>query len=136
MPLHPASHRPAYRSSSTSPLLDLLTNLLTYRLTSQVILNIASLRWANQIFEPTWNAKHIESVQLTFKEDLGTGGRGGYFDGFGIIRDIIQNHLLQALISSSVSDSVSAVCIQAANLYVTYMCVRPSCGWRWSLRPR
>jgi len=37
----------------------------------------------------------IESVQITFKEDLGTGGRGGYFDGFGIIRDIMQNHLLQ-----------------------------------------
>ena len=40
--------------------------------------------------------EHIESVRITFKEDLGTGGRGGYFDGFGIIRDIIQNHLLQA----------------------------------------
>ena len=34
-------------------------------------------------------------VEITFKEDLGTGGRGGYFDGFGIIRDIMQNHLLQ-----------------------------------------
>ena len=41
-------------------------------------------------------------MQLTFKEDLGTGGRGGYFDGFGIIRDIIQNHLLQARISTSI----------------------------------
>ena len=53
-------------------------------------------RWGNQLFEPTWSRKYIESVQLTFKEDLGTGGRGGYFDSFGIIRDIIQNHLLQA----------------------------------------
>ena len=35
-------------------------------------------------------------MEITFKEDLGTGGRGGYFDGFGIIRDIMQNHLLQA----------------------------------------
>lgn len=43
-----------------------------------------------------WSREYIESVQLTFKEDLGTGGRGGYFDSFGIIRDIIQNHLLQA----------------------------------------
>ena len=43
-----------------------------------------------QLFEPTWSAKYIESVQLTFKEDLGTGGRGGYFDNIGIIRDIIQ----------------------------------------------
>jgi glucose-6-phosphate 1-dehydrogenase len=69
---------------------------LDHYLGKEVILNIPSLRWANQLFEPTWNARHIESVQLTFKEDLGTGGRGGYFDGFGIIRDIIQNHLLQA----------------------------------------
>jgi len=69
---------------------------LDHYLGKEVILNIASLRWANQVFEPTWNAQHIESVQLLFKEDLGTGGRGGYFDGFGIVRDIIQNHLLQA----------------------------------------
>ena len=69
---------------------------LDHYLGKEVVLNIASLRWANQLFEPTWNAQYIESVQLTFKEDLGTGGRGGYFDGFGIIRDIIQNHLLQA----------------------------------------
>ena len=69
---------------------------LDHYLGKEVILNIASLRWANQMFEPTWSSRHIESVQLTFKEDLGTGGRGGYFDGFGIIRDIIQNHLLQA----------------------------------------
>ena len=69
---------------------------LDHYLGKEVILNIATLRWANQLFEPTWNAQHVESVQFTFKEDLGTGGRGGYFDGFGIIRDIIQNHLLQA----------------------------------------
>jgi len=69
---------------------------LDHYLGKEVILNIATLRWSNQFFEPAWNAQHIESVQLTFKENLGTGGRGGYFDGFGIIRDIIQNHLLQA----------------------------------------
>jgi len=69
---------------------------LDHYLGKEVILNIATLRWGNQIFEPLWNNKYIESVQFTFKEDLGTGGRGGYFDGFGIIRDIIQNHLLQA----------------------------------------
>ena len=38
----------------------------------------------------------VEAVEITFKEDIGTQGRGGYFDGFGIIRDIMQNHLLQA----------------------------------------
>ena len=69
---------------------------LDHYLGKEVILNIPTLRWANQTFEPIWNAQHIESVQITFKEDLGTGGRGGYFDNVGIIRDIIQNHLLQA----------------------------------------
>ena len=44
-----------------------------------------------------WNRNAIESVTLTFKEDFGTDGRGGYFDNFGIIRDILQNHLLQVL---------------------------------------
>ena len=62
-----------------------------------MLLNIPTLRWANSVFEPLWSSKHIETVQITFKEDLGTQGRGGYFDGFGIIRDIIQNHLLQAV---------------------------------------
>ena len=69
---------------------------LDHYLGKEVILNIPTLRWANQMFEPIWSARYIESVQLTFKEDLGTGGRGGYFDSVGIIRDIIQNHLLQA----------------------------------------
>jgi len=68
---------------------------IDHYLGKEVVLNLTSLRWANQVFESVWNNKYIESVEITFKEDLGTGGRGGYFDGFGIIRDIMQNHLLQ-----------------------------------------
>lgn len=68
---------------------------IDHYLGKEVVLNLTTMRWANQIFESTWNRHHIESVEITFKEDLGTGGRGGYFDGFGIIRDIMQNHLLQ-----------------------------------------
>ena len=62
----------------------------------EILLNIPTLRWANAMFEPLWSNAHVESVQIIFKENIGTDGRGGYFDGFGIIRDIIQNHLLQA----------------------------------------
>ena len=69
---------------------------LDHYLGKEVILNISTLRWANVLFEPLWSCQNIESVMITFKEDIGCGGRGGYFDGFGIIRDIIQNHLLQA----------------------------------------
>lgn len=56
-----------------------------------------SLRFANLIFSTVWNCKNISSVHITFKETLGVDGRGGYFDQYGIIRDVMQNHLLQML---------------------------------------
>eukprot|EP00457_Paulinella_chromatophora_P002832 gb/GEZN01002837.1/.p1 GENE.gb/GEZN01002837.1/~~gb/GEZN01002837.1/.p1 ORF type:complete len:592 (+),score=97.57 gb/GEZN01002837.1/:229-2004(+) len=68
---------------------------IDHYLGKEVVLNLMTLRFANQIFEPVWNREHIDSVEITFKEDIGTGGRGGYFDDFGIIRDVMQNHLLQ-----------------------------------------
>jgi len=71
---------------------------IDHYLGKEVVLNLTTLRFGNQIFEPIWNKEHIQSVQIIFKEDLGTGGRGGYFDNFGIIRDIMQNHLLQVLL--------------------------------------
>ena len=52
----------------------------------EVVLNLMTLRFSNTIFKPMWNREFIDTVQITFKEDLGTGGRGGYFDKFGIIR--------------------------------------------------
>jgi len=71
---------------------------IDHYLGKEVVLNLSTLRFANQVFEPTWNRDHVESVEITFKEDIGTQGRGGYFDNFGIVRDIMQNHLLQVLV--------------------------------------
>ncbi|KAF6090436.1 glucose-6-phosphate dehydrogenase [Phyllostomus discolor] len=56
-----------------------------------------SQTFANRIFSPIWNRDNVACVILTFKEPFGTEGRGGYFDEFGIIRDVMQNHLLQML---------------------------------------
>jgi glucose-6-phosphate 1-dehydrogenase len=73
----------------------------TYRidhyLGKEVVQNLITLRFANHVFEPIWNRDHIEAVDILWKENIGTKGRGGYFDDFGIIRDVIQNHLLQIL---------------------------------------
>ena len=55
----------------------------------------ADCRFANQFLSPTWHRNFISNVQICFKEPFGTEGRGGYFDEFGIIRDVMQNHLTQ-----------------------------------------
>jgi glucose-6-phosphate 1-dehydrogenase len=62
-----------------------------------MVQNLMGLRFANSVFEPLWNRFHISLIQIVFKEDIGTEGRGGYFDQFGIIRDVMQNHLLQIM---------------------------------------
>merc|ERR1712020_252921 len=70
---------------------------IDHYLGKEMVQNLMTLRFGNLLFSPTWNRNHIASVVITFKEPFGTQGRGGYFDEFGIIRDIMQNHLLQIL---------------------------------------
>ncbi|XP_014209361.1 glucose-6-phosphate 1-dehydrogenase [Copidosoma floridanum] len=70
---------------------------IDHYLGKEMVQNLMTLRFGNRIFSPTWNRDNIASVQISFKEDFGTQGRGGYFDEFGIIRDVMQNHLLQIL---------------------------------------
>lgn len=73
----------------------------TYRidhyLGKEMVKNLLVLRFANIATSAAWDKNSISNVQITFKEPFGTEGRGGYFDEFGIIRDIMQNHLLQVL---------------------------------------
>lgn len=70
---------------------------IDHYLGKEIVQNMQILRFGNAIFEPMWNRNYIKSVTFTFKEDIGTMGRGGYFDKSGIIRDIMQNHLMQVL---------------------------------------
>ncbi|KAL5167571.1 Glucose-6-phosphate 1-dehydrogenase, chloroplastic [Glycine soja] len=70
---------------------------IDHYLGKELVENLSVLRFSNLIFEPLWSRQYIRNVQLIFSEDFGTEGRGGYFDHYGIIRDIMQNHLLQIL---------------------------------------
>ncbi|ETW00824.1 glucose-6-phosphate dehydrogenase, variant [Aphanomyces invadans] len=70
---------------------------IDHYLGKEMVQNLLLLRFSNATLEPLWNRRHISSVTITFKEDIGTMGRGGYFDSYGIIRDVMQNHLLQVL---------------------------------------
>ncbi|KAI0303231.1 glucose-6-phosphate dehydrogenase [Russula brevipes] len=70
---------------------------IDHYLGKEMVKNILVLRFANIAMSAAWDKSSISNVQITFKEPFGTEGRGGYFDEFGIIRDILQNHLLQVL---------------------------------------
>ena len=70
---------------------------IDHYLGKEMVQNLVILRFANAMFEPMWNRNYIKSVQITFKENFGCQGRGGYFDTAGIIRDVLQNHLMQVL---------------------------------------
>jgi len=70
---------------------------IDHYLGKETVQNILALRFANQLYEPIWNANYIDHVQITMAEDIGVDGRAGYYDGIGAARDVIQNHLLQLL---------------------------------------
>lgn len=70
---------------------------IDHYLGKEMVQSTLALRFANRVFEPLWSNAHISNVQITFKEPFGTKGRGGYFDKFGIVRDVLQNHLVQVM---------------------------------------
>lgn len=88
-------------SELSSHLSSMFTEDQLYRidhyLGKEMVQNLMIVRFGNRIFGPIWNRDSISSVVITFKEPFGTQGRGGYFDDFGIIRDVMQNHLFQIL---------------------------------------
>ena len=80
---------------------------IDHYLGKETVQNILALRFANELFDPVWNAHFVDHVQITMAEDIGLGGRGGYYDGIGAARDVIQNHLLQLLALTAMEEPVS-----------------------------
>ncbi len=70
---------------------------IDHYLGKETVQNIMVTRFSNGFFEPIWNRKYVDRVEITASEKIGVGGRGGYYDTSGAIRDMIQNHLLQVL---------------------------------------
>jgi glucose-6-phosphate 1-dehydrogenase len=70
---------------------------IDHYLGKETVQNLMAVRFGNILFEPLWNAQYVDHVQITVSETVGVGGRGGYYDKSGAMRDMIQNHLMQLL---------------------------------------
>ncbi|MCW2696324.1 MAG: zwf [Modestobacter sp.] len=79
---------------------------IDHYLGKETVQNLLALRFANTLFEPIWNGHHVDSVQITMAEDVGIGGRAGFYDQTGAARDVLQNHLLQLLALTAMEEPV------------------------------
>ena len=70
---------------------------IDHYLGKETVQNVLALRFANAVFEPIWNRRYVDHVQITVAEALGVGHRGGFYEDAGALRDIVQNHVLQVL---------------------------------------
>ena len=103
---------------------------IDHYLGKETVQNLMVLRFANSTFEPIWNYKYIDHVQITVAEELGVGTRGGYYDKSGALRDMVQNHLFQlmSLIAMEPPASLDAVSIrdEKVKLFKSIRPVRPN----------
>jgi glucose-6-phosphate 1-dehydrogenase len=70
---------------------------IDHYLGKETVQNLMAMRFANALFEPVWNRNYVDHVQITAAEDIGIGGRAGYYEHSGALRDLVQNHMLQLL---------------------------------------
>ena len=80
---------------------------IDHYLGKETVQNLMALRFANALFEPLWNSRYIDNVQITVAENIGVEGRGAYYDTAGALRDMVQNHMLQLLCLVAIETPVS-----------------------------
>ncbi|MGB7978885.1 MAG: glucose-6-phosphate dehydrogenase [Chlamydiales bacterium] len=80
---------------------------IDHYLGKETVQNLLVFRFANAIFESLWNYKHVDQVQITFSEDIGIGSRGHFFEEEGLLRDVVQNHMMQLLTLVAMEPPVS-----------------------------
>jgi glucose-6-phosphate 1-dehydrogenase len=104
---------------------------IDHYLGKETVQNLMVMRFANSIFEPIWNYRYVDHVQITVGETLGVEGRGGYYDRSGALRDMVQNHLFQllALVAMEPPAALDAISIRDEKVKV-FKSIRPVAGAR------
>lgn len=99
---------------------------IDHYLGKETVQNLIALRFANDIFEPLWNSKYVDHVQITVSESVGVGNRWSFYDQTGATRDMVQNHLLQVLclLAMEPPATLNAECVRAEKLKVLH-CLKP-----------
>lgn len=89
-------------------------------LAKEIVENIAFVRFTNRIFEPLWNNFHIDSVQITLDESIDIEGRGSYYEMYGVVKDVVQNHIMQlmALVTMDTPQALVGTAMQDAKSHV------------------
>jgi glucose-6-phosphate 1-dehydrogenase len=99
---------------------------IDHYLGKETVQNILAFRFANPLFEPIWNRRYVDYVTITVAEEVGVEHRGGYYDGAGALRDMVQNHLLQLLCLVAMEPMVSFEADEIRNKKVDVLhAVRP-----------